>query len=78
MTTTAVPDDIREQIFEEAGDSANAAVTQALTRWESGDHIGALRVMYEDGADREWLASFAVKLGSSRVVAEMAIEAVTR
>lgn len=63
MTTTTIPDDIRAEILEEAGPSANAAVTQALTRWESGDQLGALRLMYEDGADRDWLFWFARKVG---------------
>ncbi len=78
MTTTTIPDDVRAEIYEEAGPFANAAVTGALKLWKAGDRLGALRLMADDGADRDFLFWFARKVGADFDVAKALASEATR
>lgn len=62
---TTIDPAVRQSIYEEAGTSAHAAVACALGRWQIGNRVSALQIMWDDGADRDWLVSFARRLGAT-------------
>ncbi len=47
----------RADLLREAGTAA-LVTEQALNMWDAGDRRGALRLMHQDGAERDWLTMF--------------------
>ncbi len=47
----------RAELLNEAGTAA-LVVSKALDMWDAGDRRGALRLMHQDGAERDWLTTF--------------------
>jgi hypothetical protein len=75
--TDPIPADVRAAILEKAGRSAEGATVAALGLWPT-DPKGALRLMWADGADHDWLFWFAGVIGCERAEAWNLVVEVSR
>lgn len=60
----------------DAGSAADV-VQQAEKLWAAGERRGALKLIWDAGADREWLATFAAGQGLSDDAADLLVERVS-
>lgn len=67
MNPYKIPSGVRAVVLNESGAGSADVTSTAMDLWDSGDKEGALRLMWDDGADADWLYQFvALVTGSDR------------